>query len=155
MCQDRWCGFLYNVRTKFVSFSSFRSFRSRCSLHFTSHHFIPLASFSPFSRRFGPCACAMLRLQSLPLRSYLSLCSNYALFKLRFVQTTLVPPPRCFGSTRFVFTLSRVAPVLAPAAPLPPLRSYLSRYRTGMIKNMSNIGEMTERSGEWSRRRNE
>ena len=150
MCQDRWCGFLYSCSNyaRFIQLVSFIPFALLTSFHFTSLH----------STRFVLTLLASLR--SLRLRDASAPVPpaplvSLALFKLRFVQTTLVPPPRCFGSTRFVFTLSRVAPVLAPAAPLPPLRSYLSRYRTGMIKNMSNIGEMTERSGEWSRRRNE
>jgi hypothetical protein len=37
------------------------------------------------------------------------------------VQTSLVSPPRCFGSTCFVFTLTRVALLFASSTPIAPL----------------------------------
>jgi hypothetical protein len=116
MCLGRWCA---------CSCSSNEvRFMSRCS--------IPLASFSPISRRVGPCACG-----STPSAPLVSL----ALFELRSFHVALL------HSTRFVLTLSRVvyslrlrlhsplrsgsrvASVVAPAAPLPPLRSWpVSRF---------------------------
>jgi hypothetical protein len=40
---------------------------------------------------------------------------------LNVVQTAFVSPPRCVGSTHFVFTLTRVALLFASATPIAPL----------------------------------